>query len=121
MQIIWEFNEIENKHSLYRGDNCIKTFCEILKECAKSITNSEKKKNVAVNKKRTKITPKQQNVTFLEKKNQNKFAKDNSHQKIRDLWHYTGKYRGSVRSICSLRFTVTNEIPVIFLNGSNYD
>ena len=111
MQIIWEFNEIENKHSLYRWDNCIKTFCEILRECTKSITNFEKKKNVAVNKKRTKITSKQQNVTFLEKKkkNQNKFAKDNSHQRIRELWHYTGKYRGSVRSICSLRFTVTTK------------
>ena len=54
MQTIWEFDQIENKHSLYRGDDCIKTFCEFLRERAKNITDSEKKKMLPLTKKELK-------------------------------------------------------------------
>ena len=50
-----------------------------------------------------------------------KFANDKNYLKVRDHCHYTGKYRGAVHSICSLKFNVPNEIPVVFHNGSNYD
>ena len=40
---------------------------------------------------------------------------------VRDHFHYTGKYRGAVHSICNLKFNMPNEIPVVFHNGSNYD
>ena len=46
---------------------------------------------------------------------------DKNYQKVRDHCHYTGKYRGAAHSICSLKFKVPNEIPVVFHNGSNYD
>ena len=42
-------------------------------------------------------------------------------QKVRDHCHYTGKYRGTARSICNLKFNVLNEIAVVFHNSSNYD
>ena len=35
--------------------------------------------------------------------------------------HYTGEYKGAVNSICSLRYSIYKEIPLIFYNGSNYD
>ena len=38
-----------------------------------------------------------------------------------DHCNYTGKYRGAAHSICSLKFNLPNEIPVVFHNGSNYD
>ena len=41
---IWAFDNIENKRSLYRGEDCMKNFCESLKEHAKNITDFEKKK-----------------------------------------------------------------------------
>ena len=56
MSTIWEFHHIENKHTLYRGKDCMKKFCESLREHAKNITDFEKKKNVTVNKRRIKIT-----------------------------------------------------------------
>ena len=31
----WGFDEIEKKHTLYRGKDCIKKFCDSLKEHAK--------------------------------------------------------------------------------------
>ena len=34
---IWQFKHIKNKHTLYRGRECIKEFCESLKEHAARI------------------------------------------------------------------------------------
>ena len=50
-----------------------------------------------------------------------KNSKDVNYQKVRDQCHYTRKYRGTVHSICILKFKVPNEIPVVFHSGSNYD
>ena len=41
--------------------------------------------------------------------------------KVRDHFHYTGEYRGVVHSICNLKYSVPNKIPIVFHNGSNYD
>ena len=38
------FKDIENKHDVYRGKDCMKTFCVSLKEQAKKIINFKKKK-----------------------------------------------------------------------------
>ena len=44
-----------------------------------------------------------------------------NYRKVRDHYHYAGKYRGPAHSICNSKFNVPNEIPVVFHNGSNYD
>ena len=62
-----------------------------------------------------------QNVIFMKNKFFKKFANDKNYRKVRDDCHFTGKYRGAAHSICSLKFNVPNEIPVVFHNGSNYD
>ena len=54
MSTICGFNHIEDKHTLCRGKDCMKKFCEPLREHAKSITGF-KKKNIALDSKRTKI------------------------------------------------------------------
>ena len=43
MSTIWSFNHIKNKHTLYRRKDCMKKFCESLREHAKNITDFEKK------------------------------------------------------------------------------
>ena len=48
---IWSFNYIENKRSLYSEKDCMKKFCEFLREHAKSIINYEKKKMLPLTKK----------------------------------------------------------------------
>ena len=44
MLTIWVFDQIEDKHTLYRGKDCMKKFYKSLREHAKSITDFEKKK-----------------------------------------------------------------------------
>ena len=41
--------------------------------------------------------------------------------KVRDYFHYTGKYRGASHSIYNLRYGVPKEISLLFHNGSNYN
>ena len=66
---------------------------------------------------------KEKNVT-VNKRFLKKFANDRNYRKVRDHCNFTGKYRGAahkLHSICNLRFNVSNEIPAVFHNGSNYD
>ena len=43
MSTIWAFDNIENKHTLYRGEDCAKKFCTSLREHATNVINFEKK------------------------------------------------------------------------------
>ena len=55
MSIIWGFNHVENKHTLYRIKGCIKKFCTSLSEHAKDMIDFEKRKNATINNRRIKI------------------------------------------------------------------
>ena len=43
------------------------------------------------------------------------------YHKVRDHFHYTGKFKGAAHNICNLRYKIPNEITVVFDNGSAYD
>ena len=43
------------------------------------------------------------------------------YQKVRDHYHYTGKYRGAAHDICNLRYKTPKQNPAVFHNGSIYD
>ena len=66
MSTIWTFDHIENKHSLYLGKDCMKKFCESLREHAKNIIDFEKK-DVIVNKRRIKTTSRCKSMLYLKK------------------------------------------------------
>ena len=53
MRTISSFRSIENKHDIYRGKGCIKTFCESLREHTIKIINL--KKNEIINKRASEI------------------------------------------------------------------
>ena len=44
MSTIWGFDHIEDKHSLYRGKDCLKKFCGSLREHGRSIIDFKKEK-----------------------------------------------------------------------------
>ena len=46
----WVCDHIENKQNLYRGKDCMKRFCESLREHAKSLIGFEKKKMLPLTK-----------------------------------------------------------------------
>ena len=41
--------------------------------------------------------------------------------KVRDHYHYTGKYRGAACNKCNLKYKKANFTPVVFHNLSGYD
>ena len=121
MSTIWGFDHIEDKHTLYRGKDCMKKFCTSLREHAKNIIDFEKKNMLQLTKGELKSHQDAKVWYICGKRIRKKFAKDKNCRKVRDHCHYTGKYRGAAHSICNLKFNVPNEISVVFHNGSNYD
>ena len=47
------------------------------------------------------------------------YLKDRKYRKVRDLYHYTGEYRGPALSICNLKYSAPKKFSVAFHNGSN--
>ena len=64
---VWGFDHIKNKHTLYRGKDCMKKFCKPSKEHAIKIIGFKREENVTNNKQRVKKhTKKQEYVEFAE-------------------------------------------------------
>ena len=55
MSIIWGFDHVENKHTLYRGKDCMKSFFTSLGERAKNIIDNEKTKKLPLTKEELKL------------------------------------------------------------------
>ena len=51
MSTIWASDNIENNHILNHGEDWMRRFCTSLREHAKNVTNSEKKKILSITKK----------------------------------------------------------------------
>ena len=51
MSTIWGFDHTEDKHTLYSKKDCMKKFCESLREHARSIIDFEKKKMLLLTRK----------------------------------------------------------------------
>ena len=63
-------------------------------------------------------------VTFAKEElyiDENEKTKFNLHCKVKNLCHYTEKFRRAAQSIFNLRYKVPREIPVKIHNGSTYD
>ena len=93
-------------------------FCKDLRQHATIIINYEKKDMIPLSKKE-KENYNNQKVCYICKKEFDK--SDKKHHKVRDHCHYTGKCRGAAHNICSLRYEIPKEIPIVFHNGSTYD
>ena len=63
----------------------------------------------------------QDNCHIYKEKFKEEDAVNGKYCKVRDHCYYIGKYRGDRYSICNLRYSITEEVPVIFHNGSNND
>ena len=63
------FRSIENKNDVYRGKDCMKKFCEFLREQAMKITNFKQKKMKFYQKSCRNHMKMQKSVIFVKKKN----------------------------------------------------
>ena len=121
MSAIWTFNYIENKHTLYCREDCMKKFCEYLRDHVKNIIGIENEKILPLTKEELKSHQDVKVCYICGHRILQKLPKNKNYQKVRDHCHSTGKYRGAAHSICNLKFNVPNETPVVFHNASNYD
>ena len=112
------FDQTKNKLNYCRGKDCTKTFSKDLREHASKIINYEKKKIMSITTE-GKIYHNKQKICYICKKEFD--ISNKKHHKVRDHYHYTGKYRGAAHNICNLRYKVPKEIPLVFHSGSTYD
>ena len=123
LDLVCSFDSKEDKHSFYRGNDCIKKFCSELKELGTKVVNYEQKEmlltsdDVALyqSQKQCHICGK---AFCYDKKQEKRFK---LYKKVRDHCHFTGKLRGAAHCICNLRYKVPQEISVKIHNGLKYD
>ena len=89
----WDFDNIGNKHTLSRGEDCMKKFCTSLSEHATNVLNFEKKKKLPLTKEKLKPYEDAKLCYICWKKFLKKFVNDKYYWKGRDHCHYTGRYR----------------------------
>ena len=97
MSKISSFKSIENKDDVHRSKDCLKKFCESLREQAMKIINF--KKNEVINKWTAGIKWKCKNLLCCQEKFENKYVKDKNYCKVRDHCHSTEEYRSTVSLI----------------------
>ena len=102
MSTISSFKSIENKHDVYRSKDCVKKFCESLREHAMNVMNFKKKKVKLLTKEQKESCENAKICYIRQEKFENKNMRDKKHRKVSYHCHYTGKYRGAPRSICNL-------------------
>ena len=122
MSTISAFRSMQKKHDVYRGKDCMKKFCESLRERVMEIINSKKEKMKLLTKEQQ-GSYENANICYIcKEKFKNKYLKEKkNYHKVRDNCRYTGEYRYAEHSICHLKYSVPKKIPIVFHNGSNYD
>ena len=121
MSRISSFRSISNKYDVYRGKDCLKNFCECLREHVMLIVNFKNKKVKSLTKEQQESHENAQICYICKEKLENKYLKDKKYRKVTDHCHNTGEYRGDAHSIFNLKYSVPRKIPIIFHIGSNYD
>ena len=110
------YGKVENSLNLYRGEDCIKVFCDCVENEAKRLYHMFPEKPI-------------KHLTREEWREFNRamkchicfkgFQEDNP--KVRDHCHYTGQYRGPAHRNCNSRFKIPHYILIVFHNLSGYD
>ena len=118
---ISSFKRIKNKHDVCRCKDWMRNFCEALREHVMKIINSKKKKLSYQQKNNKNRMKTQKSVIFVKKKLKINMLKIKKHRKVMDHCHYIEEYRGDVLSIYNLKYSLPEEILIVFHNESNYD
>ena len=89
MSTISSFRSIENKDDVYRGKDCTKKFCEVLREHAMKLIHFKKKKMKLLTKNQQESYENSKIGYIFNEESKNKYLKDKKYHKVRDHCHYT--------------------------------
>ena len=62
----------------------------------------------------------QRNCHICKKKFEDKYTTDKNYSKVSDHCQYKGKGKGAAHSICSLKYIIPGEIPVLYKRTSKW-
>ena len=116
MNSVFAYGKVENSLKLYRGEGCVKVFCDYVENEVKRLYHIFPEKPM------NHLTREEWREFNRARKCQicfRKFKEDNP--KVRDHCHYTGSYRGPAHRNCNLRYKIPLYIPFVFHNLSRYD
>ena len=82
MPTISSFRSAENKHNIYRGKDCIKNFCESLRENAMEIINFKENKVRLLTKGKQESYENAKMCYICKQKFENKYFKDKKYFKV---------------------------------------
>ena len=109
MFTIYSFRSMKNKHDIYRAKDCLKKFCEFLREHAIKIINFLKTKTKLLTKEQQESYENAKICYICKEKFENKYVKDKKYRKVRDHSHYAGEYKGAAPNICNLKYSIPKE------------
>ena len=110
------YGKVENPLKLYRGEDCVKTFCNHVKGEAHGLYHTFPEKPMdPLTKKQWKKYKKASRCHICFKS----FTEDSI--KVRDHCHCSHRYRGAAHMNCNLMYKIPSYIPVVFHNLSGYD
>ena len=96
----YSFYLTKNRLDCYRGRDCMESFCKDLKKHATKIINFEIKEMIPLTDEENK-SYKKQKVCYICKEGFSTDDDNKKYHKVRDNYHYTGKYRRAAHSICN--------------------
>ena len=67
LDLITSFDKSENKHSFYRGKNCIKKFCKEIKEISTKLVNWKQKDMDPLTSEEEKIYDNRKKMSYMQK------------------------------------------------------
>ena len=110
------YGEVVNPLRLYRGKDCIETFCNYIKGEAHRLYHMFPKLPMGP------LTKKQWKKYKRSAKCHICYKPFTPREpKVRDHCHYTGLYRGPAHTLCNLRYKIPSCIPVVCHNLSGYN
>ena len=93
MSAIISFRSIENKYDVYRGEDYMKTFCELLTEHAMKIINFKKRKMKILTKEQQKSYENGKICYISKEKFENKYSKENNIFKLEIIFIIQGNIK----------------------------
>ena len=90
MSTISSVKSIENKHDVYRDKDCMKKFCESLRQHAMKIINFKKKKIKLFTKEQQESYENAEVCFICKERFEHKYVKDKKYRKVRDHCHCAG-------------------------------
>ena len=123
LSLVTSYDSNKNKHSYYRGKDCMEVFPNSLRVQVMDIINTEEKPMIPLTEKQERLYDNKERCHMCKGKfSTNEYDKNyEDQQKVIDHDYYTGKYKGPAHRACHERCYEQGDISVIAYNSSNYD